>query len=361
MKRVYNFGAGPATLPTEVLQQVQKELLDWHDTGMSIMEIGHRTDAFKALLAEAEADTRELLNIPSNYHVLFMTTAARAQFAIVPMNIMGNANSADYLTTGIWSDMAVKEAQRFTTVNRVNEATQLNFTDIPDPKTWRLDSKAAYFHYTVNETINGVEFHTVPNVGDVPLVCDMTSSLFSRPIDINRYGLIYAGTQKNLAPAGVTIIIVREDLLARDPIAPIPSTYDYRVMRDNQSLYYTPTTFVLYVAALTLKWLKKQGGLAAMAKINQSKAQKLYAYIDGSDFYSNNVEPICRSWMNIPFSLKNSELNETFLQTSKDAGLTSLKGHSLVGGMRASLYNAMPEEGVDALITFMKEFAKKNG
>lgn len=361
MTRAYNFGAGPAMLPTEVLQQVQAELLDWHDSGMSIVEIGHRTEAFKALITEVETDLRELLVIPENYQVLFITGPARAQFAMIPMNLLGEAATADYLTTGVWSDMAAKEAQRFSAINRVNEAAQLNFKTIPEPNTWRLNANAAYFHYTVNETINGVEFHFIPEMGEVPLVCDMTSSLLSRPVDISRFGIIYAGTQKNLAPAGMTIVIIRDDLLKRKAVHPIPSVYDYRVLHEQHSLYYTPATFVCYVAGLTLKWLKKQGGLAAMAAINQRKAQLLYEYIDSSEFYRNEVAVACRSWMNVPFILSNNELNDEFLQQAKKAGLTALKGHSLVGGMRASLYNAMPEAGVHALIDFMKHFAKNYG
>lgn len=363
MARIYNFGAGPATMPLEVLQQMQTELLDWRGTGMSIMEIGHRTEEFETLAAETERDLRAILAIPTNYHVLFITGPARAQFAMVPMNLLGEIGQADYLTTGVWSDMAAKEAARFGKINQVVETAQLNCTSIPMPDLWQLNENAAYMHYTANETIKGLEFHAIPVIKEeVPLVCDMTSSLLSRPVDVSRFGLIYAGTQKNIAMAGITIVIVREDLLTRKPIMPIPSAYDYRVLQKSRSLYYTPATFVCYMMGLTLQWLHKQGGLAAMALINQRKAEKLYYYIDHSDFYYNDVTPADRSWMNVSFALANNKVESLFLQQAQMAGLVGLKGHSLAGGgMRASLYNAMPEQGVDALINFMQDFVKRYG
>lgn len=352
--RVYNFGAGPAMLPDVVMQQAQEELLDWNGTGMSVAEISHRSREFQDMLAEAEQDCRQVLSVPNNYHVLFLTEAARAQFSMIPLNLCRDNALTNYIVTGIWSKMAADEGVRFSDAKVIADCKDSNYTTIPD--SINVDANAAFVHYTPNETINGVEFHDIPDTGDVPLVADMTSTLFSRPLDVSRFGVIYAGAQKNLGPAGLTLVIVRDDLVGH-AMANTPKLYDYATHRDNDSLYNTPATFSYYVAGLTLKWLQHQGGLAAMAEVNQRKSQKLYQYIDESDFYRNPIPTHCRSWMNVPFILADDSRNAAFLEQSKAAGLAALKGHRLVGGMRASIYNAMPEAGVDALIDFMKHFA----
>lgn len=348
-------------LPETVLQRAKDELLDWHGSGTSVMEMSHRGKEFMGIAAKAEADLRELLNIPANYKVLFLQGGASTQFAMVPMNLLRGKKSADYINTGEWSKKAIKEARLHGDVNVAASSEATNFSTVPVQKDWKLDPDAAYVHYVANETIGGVEFSFVPAVGDKPLVADMSSTILSRPIDVTRYGLIFAGAQKNIGPAGLTIVIVRDDLLGQ-ALPGTPSMLDYKIQADNESMYNTPPTYAWYVAGLVFEWLKDNGGLKAMAETNQRKAGKLYAAIDSSGgYYKNPVEKQSRSWMNIPFTLKDEKLDEPFLKGAKSAGLVQLKGHRSVGGMRASIYNAMPEAGVDALIGFMQDFMKKNG
>ena len=360
MSRVYNFSPGPAMLPEEVLQRAREEMLDWRGSGSSVMEVSHRGKEFVALAEQCDKDLRELLAIPANYKVLYLQGGASSQFAMVPINLLRGKTKADYLYTGLWSKKAIAEAKRFCTVNVACSSEDRNFYYIPSPDTWRLDKDAAYVHYTPNETIGGLEFHWTPETGDVPLVADMSSTILSRPIDVSKFALIYAGAQKNIGPAGITVVIVREDLIGQ-PVAGAPVMFDYKVHADNDSMYNTPPTFAWYIAALVFDWLKRNGGLQAMAQVNKRKAQKLYAAIDGSDFYNNPVEADSRSWMNVPFTLRDDSLDAAFLEESKKAGLVALKGHRSVGGMRASIYNAMPEAGVDKLVDFMADFAKRHG
>lgn len=361
MARVFNFSPGPAALPEAVLQQARDELLDWHGSGMSVMEMSHRGKEFMGIAAKAEADLRELMGIPANYKVLFLQGGASAQFAMVPMNLLRGKKSADYIYTGEWSKKAIKEAKLYGAVNVAASSEATKFSTVPPQKDWKLDPGAAYLHYTPNETIGGVEFSYVPDIGNVPLVADMSSTILSRPIDVTKYSLIYAGAQKNIGPAGLTIVIVRDDLLGQAQPG-TPSMFDYKIHADNESMYNTPPTYAWYIAGLVFEWLKKNGGLKAMAETNQRKAGKLYAAIDTSGgYYKNPVELSSRSWMNVPFTLKNDNLDESFLKGAKSAGLLQLKGHRSVGGMRASIYNAMPEAGVDALIAYMQDFMKKNG
>lgn len=358
---IFNFSAGPAVLPHAVLEQVQAELLDWHGSGMSVMEMSHRGREFMEIAAQAEADFRELLQIPSGYKVLFLQGGASQQFAMVPLNLLRGKGRADYINTGEWSKKAISQAKRLCTVNVAATSEAQKFTTVPERASWRLDPGAAYVHYTPNETIGGVEFHEIPETGDVPLVADASSTILSRPLDVARFGLIYAGAQKNIGPSGLTVVIVREDLLGGVANG-TPVMLDYKVHADNQSMYNTPPCYAWYVAGLTFQWLKRQDGLKGMALRNKRKAAKLYAAIDGSGgFYRNPVDPQYRSWMNVPFTLIESTLDETFLKSAKAAGLLQLKGHRSVGGMRASIYNAMPEEGVDALISFMQDFQKRKG
>src|SRR5690554_1164984 len=360
MSRKYNFCSGPATLPVEVLEQAREELLDWQGKGMSVMEMSHRSAEFVSIAEEAERDFRELLAVPANYKVLFLQGGATAQFSMVPLNLLRGKSKADYVDTGIWSRKAIEEARRYCTVNVAATAKPQNYSRIPDQVEWQLDPEAAYVHYTPNETIGGVEFQWVPETGEVPLVADMSSDILSRPLDVSKFGCIYAGAQKNIGPAGLTIVVVREDLLGQAlPFTPL--SFDYKVAADNGSMYNTPPTYAWYLAGLVFKWLKRQGGVEAMAEINRRKADKLYQLIDNSGFYNNPIDPSSRSWMNIPFTLKDEALNEKFLAEAEAAGLANLQGHRSVGGMRASIYNAMPEAGVDALIEFMKQFEKQNG
>ncbi len=361
MSRVYNFSAGPSVLPEAVLQQAQAELVEWHDAGMSIMEMSHRGKTFTAIAEQAEQDLRDLLAIPNNYKVLFLQGGATLQFSMIPMNLFGKTAKADYLNTGIWSTKAISEARKYGQVNVVASSEAQKFTTVPARDTWQCDSEAAYFHYTPNETINGVEMHDVPDVGNVPLVADYSSTILSRPIDISRFGLIYAGAQKNIGPAGLTVVIIREDLLdSRLPFT--PTMLNYKIQADDKSMHNTPPTFGWYLAGLVFKWLKAQGGLEAMAIINQRKAQHLYQAIDNSNgFYKNAIDPRYRSWMNVPFTLPSEALEKTFLAEAEKVGLTTLAGHRTVGGLRASIYNAMPEAGVTALVDFMREFQRKNG
>lgn len=361
MARVFNFSAGPAVLPVEVLEQARAEILDWQGSGMSVMEMSHRGKEFMGIAAKAEQDLRDLLNIPKHYKVLFLQGGASLQFAMIPMNLLRGKKKADYVNTGEWSKKAIAAAKPFATVNVAASGEADKFTRVPPQESWKLDREAAYVHYTPNETIGGVEFHWVPDAGDVPLVADMSSTILSRPIDVSRFGLIYAGAQKNIGPAGLTIVIVREDLIGH-ALPGTPTMLDYKTHADNESMYNTPPTYAWYIAGLVFEWLKRQGGLAGMAAINKRKADKLYAAIEGSGgFYRSPVEVASRSWMNVPFTLKDATLDEAFLKGAKAAGLLQLKGHRSVGGMRASIYNAMPEEGVAALIAYMRDFQAKHG
>jgi phosphoserine aminotransferase len=360
MSRVFNFSAGPAVLPEEVLRQAASEMTDWRGSGMSVMEMSHRGKEFVSIAEKAEADLREIMNIPNNYKVLFLQGGATSQFAMVPMNLLKGKKTADYINTGQWSKKAISEAKRYCNVNIVATSEANNFKTIPPQSEWKLDPNAAYVHYTPNETIGGVEFHNIPEAGNVPLIADMSSTILSRPVDVSKFGLIYAGAQKNIGPAGLTIVIIREDMIG-EPASGAPLMFSYKTHADNGSMYNTPPTYAWYIAGLVFEWLKKKGGLKAMAEINKRKAYKLYTAIDNSDFYNNPVDEKYRSWMNVPFILKSPEFDKPFIEESKKAGLVALKGHRSVGGMRASIYNAMPEEGVDALISFMEEFKKKNG
>lgn len=357
MSRVYNFSAGPAALPEEVLKQAQQDMLDWQGSGMSVMEMSHRGKAFMSIAEKAEADLRELMAIPDNYKVLFLQGGASSQFAMVPINLLGEKGKADYINTGQWSKKAIAEARRYCDVNVLASTEDSNFTTVPDQASLNPSSDAAYLHYTPNETIVGVEFPYIPETS-APLVADMSSTILSRPIDVSRYGVIYAGAQKNIGPAGVTVVIVRDDLIGQAD-ASMPAMMDYKTHADSDSMYNTPPTFAWYLAGLVFQWLKDKGGLEGMAEINQRKAGKLYATIDESSFYANPVDPACRSWMNVPFTLADAELDKVFLEEAEKVGLSTLKGHRSVGGMRASIYNAMPEAGVDALIDFMKDFEQR--
>lgn len=356
--RVYNFSAGPAVLPADVLERIRDDLPDWH-AGMSVMEVSHRSPEFTAVAEQAEQDLRDLLSIPADYAVLFVQGGATLQFAMVPLNLAAAGHRADYVNTGHWSKKAIGEAKRFADVNVAADAAASNYCDIPDPATWRHSADAAYLHYTPNETIGGVEFHFVPDT-DVPLVADMSSTILSRPVDVSRFGVIYAGAQKNIGPAGITVVIVRKDLLgrARDGV---PTLLRYSTYAESGSMTNTPPTFAWYVAGLVFADLKAKGGVAAMEAVNERKARKLYAAIDASPFYSNPVRQDCRSWMNVPFMLQDPALDPRFLSEAGAAGLMNLRGHRAVGGMRASIYNAMPEAGVDALIDFMQDFERTHG
>ncbi len=360
MTRVYNFSAGPAALPEAVLKQAQEEMLDWHGAGMSVMEMSHRGKEFMSIAQQAEADFRELMAIPDNYKVLFLQGGASLQFSMVPLNLIGDSGKADYYLTGAWSKKAIAEAKRFGEVNVVADTSDSKFTTLPTEGSVAFSDAAAYVHYTPNETIQGVEFPYVPDTGEVPLVADMSSTILSRPIDVNRFGIIYAGAQKNIGPAGLTLVIVRDDLIGKAADS-VPVMLNYATHAENGSMYNTPPTYAWYLAGLVFQWLKGKGGLSAMAEINQRKAAMLYGAIDSSDFYANPVEKPYRSWMNVPFTLANPELDGMFLEQATAAGLKTLKGHRSIGGMRASIYNAMPEEGVKALVDFMAEFERNNG
>lgn len=360
MSRVYNFSAGPAMLPHEVLEQARDEMLDWHGTGMNVGEMSHRGKDFVGIAERAEADLRALLQVPDHYKVLFMQGGAAGQFAIIPMNLLRGGAKADYINTGSWSKKAIAEAKRYCTVSIAASTEDERFTRAPSQGELSLDAEAAYVHYTPNETIQGVEFGYIPDTGEIPLVGDFSSTILSRPLDVSRFGLVYAGAQKNIGFAGLTIVIVREDLIG-NAIATTPAVFDYKAQAEAGSMYNTPPTYAWYIAGLVFQWLLRQGGLAAIGEINRRKAEALYAAIDASDFYSNPVSKDSRSWMNIPFVLANSDLDGVFLAEAKEAGLVTLKGHRSVGGMRASIYNAMPEEGVQALIDFMREFERTRG
>jgi len=358
MARVFNFSAGPAMLPEEVLLQAQEELPDWRGSGLCVAEMSHRGQEFVSIAEQAEADLRELLSVPDDYRVLFLQGGASSQFAMVPMNLLRGSDRAAYLNTGSWSKKAIAEAERYCTVEIAASTEEARFTRAPTQDELTLDPEAAYVHYTPNETIEGVEFPYIPETGDTPLAADMSSILLSRPTEVTRYGVIYAGAQKNLGPAGLTVVIVREDLIGQ-PLAGTPTMFDYATHVQSDSMYNTPPTYAWYLAGLVFRWIKRQGGLESMAVTNARKAEALYAAIDASGFYANPVELACRSRMNVPFTLADPELDRTFLTKAEATGLVALKGHRSVGGMRASIYNAMPEEGVRALIAFMQEFERK--
>jgi phosphoserine aminotransferase len=357
---VFNFSAGPAVLPREVLEQAAAEMLDWHGSGMSVMEMSHRGPEFMSIIEQAERDLRELLDVPPNYRVLFLQGGGLGENAIVPMNMVGRKlqpATIDFVHSGSWSGKSIAEARRYANVNVAAAPSGGTFTHIPPQETWQLTRDAAYLHICTNETIDGVEFNFVPTVqGDTPIVADMSSHILSRQVDVSKYGVIYAGAQKNIGPAGLTIVLVREDLIGHAlPIC--PSIFDWKLVSDANSMFNTPPTYSIYIAGLTFQWLKKQGGVAALEKRNIEKATLLYEALDADGFYQNRVERSCRSRMNVPFFLRDESLNEQFLAGAKARGLLQLKGHKSVGGMRASLYNAMPVEGVRALVDYLNEFA----
>lgn len=358
MQRVYNFSAGPAMLPAEVLARAGDEMLDWHGSGMSVMEMSHRGREFMAIAAEAEADLRELLAIPAHYKVLFLQGGATLQFAQVPMNLLRGKKGADYVVTGEWSKKSVKEAKAFCDVHIAASSEDRHFAYAP--RQWKVRPDAAYVHYCSNETIGGVEFHFVPQAGDVPLVADASSHFLSRPVDVSKFGLIYAGAQKNAGPAGLTIVIVREDLIGQAAKG-TPSVMDYKLQADQGSMLNTPATYSIYIAGLVFKWLKGLGGVAEMEKRNIEKARVLYETIDAGRFYESPVDKADRSRMNVPFRLPDERLDAPFLKEAEACGMTQLKGHRSVGGMRASIYNAMPLEGVERLAAYMREFAARHG
>jgi phosphoserine aminotransferase len=353
--RAINFSPGPAALPLAVLEQARDELTDWRGTGMSVMEMSHRGKEFIAIHAQAEADLRELLGVPGNYKVLFMQGGAIGENAIVPMNLLRGRSGADYICTGEWSKKSIKEAGKYCKVNVAASSAAENFNCIPPRASWQLDPQAAYVHICANETIGGVEYHYTPETGAVPLVADMSSNLLSRPLDVAGYGLIYGGAQKNIGPAGLTIVIVREDLMGQ-ALPCTPSAFDYKQQADNDSMFNTPPTYAIYIAGLVFQW-----GLGAMETHNRRKAAVLYDYLDSTDFYSNKVARADRSLMNVPFTLRDAALDADFLKGAQALNMVQLKGHRAVGGMRASIYNAMPYEGVVALVDYMREFARRHG
>lgn len=357
----YNFCAGPAMLPAEVMQQAQAEFINWQQHGCSVMELSHRSKAFMAVAEQAEQDLRDLLCIPDHYKVLFMHGGGRGQFSAVPLNLLSQTGEADYLVSGSWSQAAAEEAAKFGRIRTLDIRQRVGeLRSLQHPSEWALNPKADYVHFCPNETVDGLEFTDLPDT-EVPLVADLSSTILSRPIDVSRFGLIYAGAQKNIGPSGLTLVIVREDLLKRAANKAIPAIMDYALTAKNDSMFNTPPTFAWYLAGLVFQWLKQQGGLDAMAKHNQTKAERLYQYIDRSAFYRNDVDPAVRSWMNVPFMLADDALNDRFVKEAEAAGLLALKGHRLVGGMRASIYNAMPLAGVDALIAFMQDFERSHG
>ncbi len=360
MARVLNFSAGPAVLPEPVLQQAAAEMLDWHGSGMSVMEMSHRGKEFISIHAEAEKSLRQLLAVPSDYKVLFLQGGAIAENAIVPMNLLRGHKVADYVNTGEWSKKSIKEAKKYCNVNVAASSEDRKFTYIPPQPSWKRSKDAAYVHICSNETIGGLEYHWVPDTGAVPLVADMSSHILSRPVDVAKYGLIYAGAQKNMGPAGLTLVIVREDLIGQ-AAAFTPSAFDYKQQAEADSMLNTPPTYAIYIAGLVFKWLLDQGGLAEIERRNIAKAKLLYDFLDASKFFLSPVEPRDRSRMNVPFKLVNEALDEEFLQGAKANGMVQLKGHRSVGGMRASIYNAMPIEGVQKLVAYLREFEAKHG
>lgn len=358
MTQIFNFSAGPAVLPKPVLERAQAEMLDWHGSGMSVMEMSHRGKEFTGILEKTEADLRQLLAIPANYKVLFLQGGAIAENAIIPMNLL-NGKSADYVVTGSWSKRSVEDAKAYGQINIAASAEAHGFTHVPAFSDWQLNRDASYVHYCTNETINGVEFLDVPDTHGVPIVADMSSHILSRPIDVSKYGVIYGGAQKNIGPAGLCLVIVREDLLEQaSPLT--PAVFHWKTQAENQSMINTPPTYSIYIAGLVFEWLLAQGGVEAIEKINIAKANLLYDYVDQTEFYYNPIQPAYRSRMNIPFRLRDETLNDAFLKAADARGLLQLKGHRSVGGMRASIYNAMPIEGVKALVAFMQEFEKSN-
>ncbi len=357
---IYNFSPGPAVLPKEVLQTAAAEMLDWHGSGMSVMEMSHRGKEFISIAAKAESDLRKLLSIPNDYAVLFLQGGAIAENAIVPMNLLGDRKTADYVNTGEWSKKSIKEAKKYCNVNVAASSEDKFFTYVPGRASWKLSPDAAYVHVCTNETIGGVEYQWTPDVGTVPLVADMSSHILSRPLDVTKFGAIYAGAQKNAGPAGVTLVIVRKDVLGRAlPIT--PSAFNWKEQAENESMVNTPPAYSIYIAGLVFEWLLAQGGVAAMEKRNVAKASLLYDYLDRSPFYLNPVRKEDRSRMNVPFKLRDEKLDGAFLKGAEERGLLQLKGHRSVGGMRASIYNAMPIEGVQALVDYMREFEKRHG
>ncbi|HEY8331928.1 MAG TPA: 3-phosphoserine/phosphohydroxythreonine transaminase [Pseudomonas sp.] len=358
--RAHNFCAGPAALPEAVLHKAQAELLDWHGKGLSIMEMSHRSDDYVAVAEKAEQDLRDLLAIPSNYKVLFLQGGASQQFAQIPLNLLPEDGIADYVDTGIWSKKALEEARRFGNVNVAASAKAYDYFAIPGQNDWQLSKNAAYLHYASNETIGGLQFDWVPDLGDVPLVVDMSSDILSRPIDVSQFGLIYAGAQKNIGPSGLVVVIVREDLLGKARSI-CPTMLDYKVAADNGSMYNTPATFSWYLSGLVFEWLKEQGGVEEMERRNRIKQELLYGAIDASEFYTNPIAKNARSWMNVPFRLADEKLDKAFLAGAEARGLLNLKGHRSVGGMRASIYNAVGLDAVQALVGYMAEFEKEHG
>ena len=359
MSRVFNFSAGPAMIPQAVLEKAQSEMLDWNGTGMSTMEMSHRGKDYMSIAEKAMADLREVMAIPDTHEILFLQGGASSQFAMVPMNLLRGKKTADYINTGAWSKKAIAEAKKYCDVNIAATTEEGKFSSAPSQEELKLNPDAAYVHYTPNETIGGVEFDYIPETNGVPLVADMSSTILSRPIDVSKFAVIYAGAQKNIGPAGLTVVIVRKDLIGKT-IDGTPSMFDYKTHADNDSMSNTPPTYAWYLAGLVFDWLKQQGGLTKIAEVNERKSDKLYAAIDGSDFYGSPVAVNNRSWMNVPFTLKDPDLDKVFIEEAAKQNLVTLKGHRSVGGMRASIYNAMPEEGVDALVAFMAEFEKKH-
>ncbi|AJP56705.1 phosphoserine transaminase [Pandoraea vervacti] len=370
MTRAFNFSAGPAALPEEVLRQAAEEMLDWHGSGMGVMEMSHRGREFMSILAQAQTDLRELLAVPENYRILFMQGGALAENAIIPMNLLGGAaagerRTADYVVTGSWSVKSQKEARKYCDVNIAATTETEHFTRLPQIDEWKLSSDPAYVHICTNETIHGVEYFWTPDLAaaglpNVPLVADVSSHILSRPMDVSKFGVMYGGAQKNIGPSGLTVVIVRDDLLGRS-LPFTPSAFDWKTVADNDSMYNTPPTYAIYIAGLVFQWLKRQGGLSAMEALNKQKAELLYGFLDSSDFYRTAVAPDCRSRMNVPFFLHDDALNETFLAGARERGLLQLKGHKSVGGMRASIYNAMPLAGVEALVDYLREFERSHG
>lgn len=359
-ERIYNFSAGPAVLPVPVLEEAQRDLVSLPGVGMSVMEISHRSKPFDEIIARAESGIRNLLGLPDNYHVLFLQGGASLQFSMIPMNFLPAGGSADYIVTGSWGKKAVKEAKRVGGVNIAATTADSNFTRVPEPDEIKFDPHAAYAHITTNETIEGVEWKQEPDTGNVPMIADASSDILSHPLPVEKYALIYAGAQKNMGPAGVTLVILRDDLLARIPDN-VHTMLDYRIHVENKSLYNTPNTFGIYILSLVTKWLEGKGGLSAMQKENETKAQMIYDAIDATQFYRGHAMPESRSIMNVTFRLPSEELEKQFVKEATAAGLDGLKGHRSVGGLRASIYNAFPREGVAALVSFMKEFERKNG
>ncbi|WP_220812834.1 3-phosphoserine/phosphohydroxythreonine transaminase [Pseudomonas paralcaligenes] len=359
-KRAHNFCAGPAALPTAVLQRAQAEMLDWQGRGLSVMEMSHRSDEYVAIAEKAEQDLRDLLSIPNDYKVLFLQGGASQQFAEIPLNLLPEDGTADYIETGIWSKKAIEEARRYGNINIAASAKGYDYFAIPGQNEWQLSKDAAYVHYASNETIGGLQFDWIPEVGDTPLVVDMSSDILSREIDVSKFGLIYAGAQKNIGPSGLVVAIIREDLLGRARSV-CPTMLNYKIAADNGSMYNTPATYSWYLSGLVFEWLKEQGGVAAMEQRNKAKKDLLYKAIDASDFYSNPIQPSARSWMNVPFRLADEKLDKAFLAGADARGLLNLKGHRSVGGMRASIYNATGLDAVEALVAYMAEFEKEHG